>query len=285
MKKKIPIWICSRAVFPVCVPERLMRAGRTWCAVSWWWGVRAPLYFNLISLCCSGCAADGARRRFHLHTTRPAALIKHLFCEWNFSTHRALLCIKYICRRQWRVQIQLFASFRNLHAHTRWNERNTSDTIYMCSGLFCRRKRIYSCHIKAAAEMRRRVNIKQHIHRTAPVFSPAQFPLLEAHRRSAFISPPRSERDAARDLMCWRNEKEPKRNTRMRRPIRHVFPILSFDLLRCRMRRAKCFRTRVCALLLFRLAKSQSSMKWGNGAQIRFADSIYAGHLNTVLTM
>jgi hypothetical protein len=112
-----------------------------------------------------------------------------------FNAHRALLCIKYICRRQWRVQIQLFASFRNLHAHTRWNERNTSDTIYMCSGLFCRRKRIYSCHIKAAAEMRRRVNIKQHIHRTARQFfrsSAHEFPLLEArgaHRRSAFISP------------------------------------------------------------------------------------------------
>lgn len=175
------------------------------------------------------------RRRFHLHTTRPAALIKHLFCEWNFSTHRALLCIKYICRRQWRVQIQLFASFRNLHAHTRWNERNTSDTIYMCSGLFCRRKRIYSCHIKAAAEMRRRVNIKQHIHRTAPVFSPssAQFPLLEA--RPAHTGGAHSYLRRRSPIWCDGAEemrKSPRETHQAvhRGPIRHVFPILSFDL-------------------------------------------------------
>lgn len=246
-------------------------AGRTWCAVLMVTrGVRAPLYFNLISLRVLVVRLM-LRRRFHLHTTRPAALIKHLFCEWNFSTHRALLCIKYICRRQWRVQIQLFASFRNLHAHTRWNERNTSDTIYMCSGLFCRCKRIYSCHIKAAAEMRRRVNIKQHIHRTAPVFSPVSTSGSTQAER-IHISAPSRKRCCARSDVLKKWERAKEKHT-LGDPFDTFFPSCP-SICSDAMRRAKCFRARVCALLLFRLAESQSSMKWGNGAQIRFADSI-----------
>jgi hypothetical protein len=80
MKKKIPIGNCLEgiiAVFPVRLV--LMRGGRAMRRAD---GACAPLYFNLFALSVS-LSADAVMRwrRFHLHTTRPAALIKHLFCE------------------------------------------------------------------------------------------------------------------------------------------------------------------------------------------------------------